>query len=64
MPKKPNAADITKGLAALGGGSKKDGGGGMISGIANIYEAGKNNSIEKNLLTSNPEPKKITTKKK
>lgn len=28
MGKKPNAANITHGLAQLGGGSKKDGGGG------------------------------------
>ena len=28
--KKPNAANITHGLAQLGGGSKKDGGGGMM----------------------------------
>lgn len=30
MGKKPNAANITHGLAQLGGGSKKDGGGGMM----------------------------------
>ena len=40
MGNKPNAAQISKGLAALGGGSKKDGGGGMMAGIENIFGAG------------------------
>lgn len=40
MAKKPNATNITHGLAQLGGGSKKDGGGGMMKGIENIFKAG------------------------
>lgn len=40
MAKKPNAANIAKGLAQLGGGSKKEGGGGMLQGIVNIFTAG------------------------
>lgn len=42
MAKKPNAANITHGLAQLGGGSKKDGGGGMMKGVENIFAAGVN----------------------
>ncbi len=38
--KKPNAANITHGLAQLGGGSKKDGGGGMMAGIKAIFNTG------------------------
>lgn len=38
MRKKPNAAQITHGLAQLGGGSKKEGGGGMLAGLANSVE--------------------------
>ncbi len=40
MARKPNAADITHGLAMLGGGSKKSGGGGMMKGMEFIYRAG------------------------
>ena len=40
MEKKPNAANITHGLAQLGGGSKRDGGGGMMKGVENIFKAG------------------------
>ncbi len=40
MEKKPNAANITHGLAQLGGGSKKDGGGGMMKGVENIFKVG------------------------
>ena len=40
MEKKPNAANITHGLAQLGGGSKKDGGGGMMKGIENVFKVG------------------------
>lgn len=40
MGKKPNAANITHGLAQLGGGSKKDGGGGMMKGVENIFKVG------------------------
>ena len=40
MGKSPNAADITRALALLGGGAKKDGGDGMLGGIKNIFEKG------------------------
>ncbi len=40
--KKPNAANITHGLAQIGGGAKKDGGGGMLAGVQNIYKLGVN----------------------
>ena len=40
MAKKPNAAQITHGLAQLGGGSKKEGGGGMLKGVENIFKSG------------------------
>lgn len=40
MPKKPNAANITHGLAQLGGGSKKQGGGGMMKGMETIFGVG------------------------
>lgn len=40
MAKKPSAANITHGLAQLGGGSKKDGGGGMMKGVENIFKVG------------------------
>lgn len=39
MGKKPNAANITHGLAQLGGGSKKEGGG-MMKGVENIFKVG------------------------
>lgn len=42
MAKKPNAANITHGLAQIGGGAKKDGGGGMLAGLQSIFEAGAN----------------------
>jgi len=46
MGNKPNAAQITSGLAKLGGGPTKDGGGGILGGLNNIarvmYEAGQN----------------------
>ena len=40
MSRKPNAANITHGLAQLGGGSKSSGGGGMMQGMVNIYKTG------------------------
>ena len=40
MGKKPNAANITHGLAQLGGGSKKEGGDGMMKGLENIFKTG------------------------
>ena len=48
--RKPNASDITHILAKLGGGSKKEGGDGMMGGMANIfqkgYELGSHNALE------------------
>lgn len=38
--KKANAANIIHGLAQLGGRSKKDGGGGMMKGVENIFKVG------------------------
>lgn len=40
MAKKPNASNITHGLAQLGGGSKKSGGGGMMKGMEEIFKTG------------------------
>lgn len=40
MEKKPNAANITHGLAQLGGGAKDEGGGGMMKGVENIFKVG------------------------
>ena len=40
MGKKPNAANITRGLAQLGGGSKKEGGEGMLGGVKNVFQKG------------------------
>ena len=40
MGKKPNAANITHALAQLGGGSKKEGGDGMMKGLENIFKEG------------------------
>lgn len=40
MGKKPNAANITHALAQLGGGSKKEGGDGMMKGIENVFKTG------------------------
>ena len=40
MAKKPNAANITHGLAQLGGGPKSSGGGGMMQGMVNIFKTG------------------------
>lgn len=40
MGKKPNAADIARALALLGGGAKKDGGDGMLGGIENVFKIG------------------------
>ena len=40
MGKKPNASNITHGLAQLGGGSKKEGGEGMMGGMQNIFATG------------------------
>lgn len=38
--KKPNAANITHGLAQLGGGSRKEGGGGMMAGMEYVFAKG------------------------
>ena len=40
MGKKPNAANITHGLAQFGGGSKKEGGDGMLGGVQNVFKKG------------------------
>ena len=40
MARKPNATNITHGLAQLGGGSKREGGSGMMGGIQNIFQTG------------------------
>lgn len=40
MAKRPNASNLTHGLAQLGGGSKKEGGSGMIGGMQNIFATG------------------------
>jgi len=61
--KKPNASQITHGLAQLGGGAKKDGGSGMMGGMQNILktgiEIGANSNLEdrkpKTFLLHNPE---------
>lgn len=51
MAKKPNAAQITHGLAQLGGGSKKEGGGGMIKGVENIFKSGIDYGIKQALYS-------------
>ncbi len=58
MAKKPNAADITKALALLGGGAKKDGGGGMLQGVQNLFQSG----VEYGLNVQQ-QPKEIETPK-
>ena len=50
MGKKPNVANITHALAQLGGGSKKEGGDGMMKGLENIF--GTQKALEGNLKTS------------
>lgn len=40
MAKRPNAANLTHGLAQLGGGSLKEGGSGMIGGIQTVFKVG------------------------
>ena len=40
MGDKTNAAKITRALALLGGGSKKDGGDGMMKGLENVFKTG------------------------
>ena len=56
MGKKPNAANITHALAQLGGGSKKEGGDGMMKGLENIFatgvKLGTQKALEGNLKTS------------
>lgn len=49
MKKKPSAANITHGLAQLGGGSKNEGGGGMLKGVENIFKAGIEYGTQLNL---------------
>ncbi len=62
MAKKPNAADITKALALLGGGAKKDGGGGMLQGAQNIFKSGLECG-EKLALNTQQQAKEIETAK-
>ncbi len=49
MAKRPNAANITHVLAQLGGGSRKNGGGGMTDGLLNLaktfYIAGHQDAL-------------------
>ena len=59
MGDSPNAAQITEGLAKLGGGAKKDGGGGMIKGLETIFRAGQNNPV----LPEQTEPLKLESGK-
>ncbi len=40
MAKRPSAANITHGLAQLGGGSKREGGSGMMGGMQMIFKTG------------------------
>ena len=54
MPKKPNAANITHGLAQLGGGSKKQGGGGMMKGMETIFGVGLQLGTQSALGESKP----------
>ena len=58
MGKNPNAANITHGLAQLGGGAKKDGGGGMIKGIENVFKAGIDYGVQQ-AIGSNQSPDEI-----
>lgn len=58
MERKPNAANIAHGLAQLGGGAKKDGGGGMMKGIENIFATGVNLGYQQGLST-NQSPNEI-----
>ncbi len=56
MSKKPSAANITHGLAQLGGGSKAEGGDGMLGGIVNIFKAGIDYGAQL-ALNKSPSPK-------
>ncbi len=58
MGGKLNAANITHGLAQLGGGSKKDGGGGMMKGVENIFKVGVEYGAQL-ALNSQQSPSKI-----
>jgi hypothetical protein len=59
MGKKPNAAQITQGLAALGGGPKSKGGGGMIAGIENVYNTGAQFGFQQAQLGTDVPPPQI-----
>lgn len=63
MSKKPNAANITHGLAELGGGSKKNGGGGMMAGMENILKKGIEVGQHQALESKHEEQKKRVEKK-
>lgn len=59
MGKKPNAANITHALAQLGGGSKKEGGDGMMKGLENIFKTGVELGARKALEGSQQAAKEI-----
>lgn len=59
MGDKPNAADITKALALLGGGPKKDGGGGMMKGLENVFKTGVEYGTQIALNSNQQTPKDI-----
>lgn len=58
MDKNPNSANITRDLAQLGGGSKKDDSGGMMQGVQNIFKAGVEYGTQERLC-NNQTAKKI-----
>ena len=60
MGNKPNAAQVTHALAQLGGGAKKDGGGGMMEGIKNVYNTGFSQGVQ-HTIDNNRSPKEIET---
>lgn len=49
MTKKPNASNLTHGLAELGGGAKSKGGGGMMAGMQNIFQTGVKVGIQQTI---------------
>jgi|GEM_PF-4780749 len=52
MTKKPNASNLTHGLAELGGGAKSKGGGGMPAGMQNIFQTGVKVGIQQSIGTN------------
>lgn len=59
MGKKPNAANITHALAQLGGGSKKEGGDGMMKGIEKVFKTGVEYGAQIALKNKQQTPKDI-----